>query len=449
MTSRSRPRAHRARQREARLLPRARRLGCYVSPGIRLSKARLVCILLLVSVVALLGCSSSGPPTASPTTAPVADPDSATAAVQTIVSNLQLDLEVLGYPGPVSGTFGPATKAALTKFQRDASLPSSEQGVLGPDTAQALGHRLSGATNTVSALQSALTDVGLYTGTIDGHYGPATLAAVKALQTGAHIGVDGLFGPASADALTALYSKDVPERPTPAPPGATTTPPPPADRNSEPLQLGSKGAQVTSLQQRLSALGYRPGAADGLFGAATASAVLAFQKREGLPRDGIAGPAVLAALVKPIGAGPRDGGPRPRLEVDIARQILFVVRPGRPVVTVNVSTGNGETYRVPGGGTDVAYTPVGSFTILRKIPGDHVAPLGTLHSPMYFYKGWALHGSPSVPAYPASHGCVRLSYTDADWLYSLAPVGTVVVIYDTTGKSPGPDGLPANAAAGD
>jgi N-acetylmuramoyl-L-alanine amidase len=86
--------------------------------------------------------------------------------------------------------------------------------------------------------------------------------------------------------------------------------------------------------------------------------------------------------------------------------------------------------------------------VLRKISGDEVAPLGTLHSPMYFYRGWAIHGSASVPAYPASHGCVRMSNSDADWLFPLIPVGTPVTLYDTTGKSPGPDGLPAGAAPG-
>ena len=39
---------------------------------------------------------------------------------------------------------------------------------------------------------------------------------------------------------------------------------------------------------------------------------------------------------------------------------------------------------------------------------------------MYFFKGWAIHGSPSVPAYPASHGCVRISNADADWLFPCA-----------------------------
>jgi peptidoglycan hydrolase-like protein with peptidoglycan-binding domain len=135
------------------------------------------------------------------------------------------------------------------------------------------------------------------------------------------------------------------------------------------LKLGSLGTRVATLQQRLTQLGYRPGPEDGTFGASTASAVLAFQKREGLSRDGEAGPAVLARLADPTGAGVRSDGPVPRIEVDIARQIAFVVLPGQPVVTLNMSSGNGATYSVPGGGSDVAYTPVGSFPPTRPATG--------------------------------------------------------------------------------
>ena len=318
---------------------------------------------------------------------------------------------------------------------------------------------LGGSSDAVQALQSALTDLGLFNGTVNGDYGAGTLAAVEALQRKTHIATDGFYGPETAAALTGVYQKDVPEPPSTTVPttipattstsGSPASGPSPSTVPDEFLKLGSEGPDVTRLQERLTQLGYRPGADDGVFGASTASAVLAFQKRNGLPRDGVVGPQVETALAHPTGAGPRNGLPVPRIEVDIARQIAFVVLPSQPVVTLNVSTGNGETYTVPGGGKDVAYTPVGTFSVERKVAGDERAPLGTLHNPMYFFKGWAIHGSPSVPAYPASHGCVRISNADADWLFPLVPVGTPVVLYDTTGKSPGVDQAPANAAPGD
>jgi lipoprotein-anchoring transpeptidase ErfK/SrfK len=178
------------------------------------------------------------------------------------------------------------------------------------------------------------------------------------------------------------------------------------------------------------------------------SAVLAFEKREGLPRDGIAGPVVLGQILAPVGAGPRPNLPIPRIEIDIARQIAFVIL-ANAVWTLNVSTGSGLTYQDPTThATDVATTPVGTFRVERAVNQDVQAPLGTLHRPLYFYQGWAVHGAASVPAYPASHGCVRVSDVDADWLFPLIPVGTTVVIYDTTGRSPGAGQVPAGAAPG-
>lgn len=409
-------------------------------------------IALAVALLLVLGACSTGHPTSagSATSTTLAEMASPTAAVMAITSGLQLDLQLLGYdPGPVSGQFSGQTQQALTKFQTKVSVPAAEHGAIGPATAQAFESRLPGSSEAVRALQSALTDVGLFTGMINGHYDQGTLAAVQALQRQAGLTVDGLFGSRTAAALTTQYGHDVPE---PSAPPSTSTPPTehptttvaPADL----LKLGSKGPKVTALQNRLAALGYRPGVADGVYGASTASAVLAFQKHEGLGRDGVAGPQLEAALSHPSGAGPRSGLPASRIEVDIARQIAFVILGSQPVITLNVSTGNGQTYKDPRGGTDVAYTPVGSFTVLRKIVGDEVAPLGTLHSPMYFYKGWAIHGAASVPAYPASHGCVRISNADADWLFPLVPIGTVVVLYDTTGRSPGIDQAPAGAAPG-
>ena len=386
---------------------------------------------------------------AETSTTTVPEPDSPVAGVEAVASSLQLDLQQLGYnPGQVDGVFAATTQTALRHFQAAQTIPAAERGAFGPATAEVLAARLGGSTDAVQALQSALTDVGLFNGTINGLYNSATLAAVKALQTRAQITVDGFYGPQTATALANLYTRKDPEPiadagPVPKP---ETTPTFTAPSTPGPLRLGSKGDAVTKLQQRLTELGYRPGTADGTFGAATASAVLAFQKRNGLTRDSVVGPSVEAVLKAPKGAGPKPG-PVPRIDVDIARQIIFVVLKPNSVITLNTSTGNGESYSVSGR-TDVAYTPVGSFTVTRKIPGDHRAPLGTLRNPIYFYKGWAIHGAANVPAYPASHGCARVSNADADWLYPQIPVGTPVIVYDTTGKSPSVKNTPAGAAPG-
>lgn len=215
-------------------------------------------------------------------------------------------------------------------------------------------------------------------------------------------------------------------------------------RGPQGLAIGDNGPRVLELQQRLIALGYRPGSADGRFGPTTASAVLAFQKRQGLRRTGNADAQVLQAMIRPSGVGPGLDTRTPRIAIDLLRQVVFVVLPGRPVITLNASTGTGKAYRSPRGGVDVAYTPVGSFVVQRKILGDERAPLGILHNPMYFYKGWAIHGSTNVPSYPASHGCVRISNADSNWLFPLISRGTPVVVYDGSvsgapkGAAPGP-----------
>jgi peptidoglycan hydrolase-like protein with peptidoglycan-binding domain len=66
--------------------------------------------------------------------------------------------------------------------------------------------------------------------------------------------------------------------------------------NGSNLALGSRGAQVTALQQALVKLGYQLGAVDGIFGTLTRSALLAFQADNELPTTGIADSATWAAF---------------------------------------------------------------------------------------------------------------------------------------------------------
>lgn len=185
---------------------------------------------------------------------------------------------------------------------------------------------------------------------------------------------------------------------------------------------------VAAVQRRLSELKYYIGPIDGSRGGATRSAVMAFQKVNGLGADGSIGPATLAALEQPHHPSLR-GGPAKRVEVDLSRQVLYYVEGGQLVRVMPVSSGNGSSYEKKDGGIAQSLTPVGTFRIQRTISGVREADLGTLYDPMYFYQGWAIHGSDSVPAFPASHGCVRVTRTDAVWLLSRVSVGTTVMLY--------------------
>jgi lipoprotein-anchoring transpeptidase ErfK/SrfK len=146
---------------------------------------------------------------------------------------------------------------------------------------------------------------------------------------------------------------------------------------------------------------------------------------------------VRARLDDPQGKGPRPQGPTPRVEVDLDRQIAFVVSASGEVTILNVSTGSGETYEQPGGGTAVAYTPTGRFSVYRKEDGIVEAPLGSLYKPLYFDQGWAIHGAASVPGYPASHGCVRTSDYDQDFVSQTIPQGATVIIHGQSRGEPG------------
>jgi peptidoglycan hydrolase-like protein with peptidoglycan-binding domain len=214
---------------------------------------------------------------------------------------------------------------------------------------------------------------------------------------------------------------------TTTPPTTTTVPPAAADGT---LEAGEHGDEVRLLQARLADLGFWLGSPDGGYGQLTRQAVMAFQKANGLSRDGVAGPATLAALETATRTAPADPSGT-HVEIDLARQILLVVQDGQTRWVLNTSTGNGEAYAAPGGGTAVATTPTGSFTVQREIDGLRHAPLGTLYRPKYFSGGFAIHGAGSIPAHPASHGCARVTNAAMDLLWSsgVTVIGTPVVVY--------------------
>jgi lipoprotein-anchoring transpeptidase ErfK/SrfK len=187
---------------------------------------------------------------------------------------------------------------------------------------------------------------------------------------------------------------------------------------------------VLALQQRLADLGYWIGTPDSRYGEQTAQAVTALQKVAGLSRDGVVGPRTRAAL---------EQGPRPSsrstsghvIEVDLKRQVLLVVDGGRVSRILNTSTGSGAYYTAPDGHRAHATTPPGRYSVIRGVDGWDTSPLGHLYRPRYFNGGIAVHGYPSVPPFPASHGCVRVSLGAMDmiWGEKLMPGKGAVWVY--------------------
>lgn len=222
---------------------------------------------------------------------------------------------------------------------------------------------------------------------------------------------------------------------TPAPtadpttPAPTTPPPtsaPPADGTMRP---GDSGPQVLALQQRLTELGYWLGTPDGTYGGLTTQAVLALQGVAGLPRDGKAGPQTAAALAAGARYQPTSSG-GVVTEIDRDKGVIAFVRDGQVRLVVHTSTGSYEEYTNKGR-TLLADTPAGSYSVTWAYDGMRDGDLGELYRPRYFHPdGIAVHGYPSVPAYPASHGCARVSNAAIDmiWRDDLMPKGSAVVV---------------------
>jgi peptidoglycan hydrolase-like protein with peptidoglycan-binding domain len=222
--------------------------------------------------------------------------------------------------------------------------------------------------------------------------------------------------------------------PAPSPsvsPSVSPKPKPTKPPTPKKLRVGAKGAEVVALQTRLTALGYWNGKADGHFGGTTQQAVFALQKAAGIGRDGTVGPKTRKAL---------DAGVRPRaksktssgylVEINLKKQLLMFVKNGAVIATLNTSTGSNLHYTYQGD-TYLADTPTGHFKVGRQIDGVRHGPLGDLYRPKYFNGGIAVHGSPSIPPYPASHGCARLSNAAINWIWSTdkIPLKTKVWVY--------------------
>ena len=181
------------------------------------------------------------------------------------------------------------------------------------------------------------------------------------------------------------------------------------------LSAGDRGVFVGLLERRLVELHYRlAGAKDRSFDFRTADAVVAFHKVQGMERVFVVREATWRRLAQPRVPRPERGGNGFHFEVDQTRQVLYTVEDGEITNILHVSTGAGGATRD------------GSFRVHRKLAG--FSP-NHLYYPSYFDGLRALHGWTEVPTYAASHGCVRIPYWNAQWVFGLADYGTPVVIY--------------------
>jgi L,D-transpeptidase catalytic domain/Putative peptidoglycan binding domain len=179
------------------------------------------------------------------------------------------------------------------------------------------------------------------------------------------------------------------------------------------LAVGSRGKAVRALERRLQGLHYRLRRVNSYYGSDTYEAVLAFQKVHWLSRSGRVDREVWTKLAR-VHVPKARAARGDHIEVDKRRQVLFEVRRGKVVRVIHVSTGT------------TGNTPLGRYHVYYKSPG--LLPSGMYYS-LFWFRAFAIHGYPSVPPWPASHGCVRIPMWQAPALFSRWGLGTTVYVY--------------------
>jgi peptidoglycan hydrolase-like protein with peptidoglycan-binding domain len=201
---------------------------------------------------------------------------------------------------------------------------------------------------------------------------------------------------------------------------------------------GSGGQETARIQQRLIDLGFWLSGVDGDYGLTTQQAVMAFQKYLGLEATGYVNQTTADALTTTEWRAHALADAGTLVEINKDVQLLFVIHDGRTVWIFNTSTGNGQPYEeedqnTPGEvQTGVSITRNGLHSIYReRAEGWWEGDLGKIYRPKYFSGGQAVHGSNNVPAYPASHGCVRVSIPAMDfvWESGIMPIDTPVWVH--------------------
>jgi peptidoglycan hydrolase-like protein with peptidoglycan-binding domain len=144
----------------------------------------------------------------------------------------------------------------------------------------------------VEKLQRALQIKKHYSGTVDGKYGPATVAAVKSYQRASKLSVTGT---ADSRTIQSLFGKlsETTAKNDPAMSGISRIGQIKVPNTTRP---GNSGSHVKALQQALKIKGYYKAGIDSSYGKQTIEAVTRYQKAVGLKADGVAGFATIRKL---------------------------------------------------------------------------------------------------------------------------------------------------------
>jgi hypothetical protein len=179
--------------------------------------------------------------------------------------------------------------------------------------------------------------------------------------------------------------------------------------------IGSRGIGVVLLKQGLRSLGY-PAGNGPFYTSKTGRAVMAFRKVNSMARLFTANRAVFQKVLAGKGAFRlRHPAAGKHAEFDWSRQVLALAEAGKVVAVYHASSGKPSTPTV-----------FGTFRFYSKQPGTNAK--GMFDS-SFFIRGYAVHGYPDVPTYPASHGCIRVPNPDAPTIFGWVEIGDRIDVY--------------------
>ena len=224
---------------------------------------------------------------------------------------LQEALKELGYTiGTVDGKFGLVTRTAVIAFQRAKGITAD--GLAGTKTLDLLLQRGQFASTSRSSSSSGTStrflhfhgrcaaairaatclpckpnskNSAIIRARLDGSFGSGTLTAVKAFQAANSLTADGVVG---SGTFGKLYSTSAVSASRLLVRFFVHIHRDRHDRRRQPARWAPRATAVKTMQQALKNLGYSV-SVDGVFGALTQAAVIAFQKKNSLTADGVAG----------------------------------------------------------------------------------------------------------------------------------------------------------------
>lgn len=268
------------------------------------------------------------------------------------VKSVQSRLKELGYyTGSIDGQYGSGSMAAVKAFQSKHGLTAdglagkATYAILFSDSAKKANEsstttkpstpnnsyeiptrtlRRNDTGDDVATLQKRLKELGYYTSLVDGSYGNGTVAAVTAFQQQHGLTADGVAG---SRTYAILFSSKA-QQATKVPDSSDNEIAEDQPTATEPeggwtkLKRGSTGAAVKQLQEALAKLNYPIGVSSEegyVYNYSTVWAVECFQRRNGLPVDGVAGAATQAKLY---------GGQAVGMDTSLSSNVAKGVAPG-------------------------------------------------------------------------------------------------------------------------